>query len=514
MKPFRSILQTFEFAVSRVSRPDCSTTSHAPFSDFAASFGFRISVFWLLLGDLLFFAQPLPALNLLVYNNDDSGPGSLRQAINDNNASGANTIVFSNVVTGTITLTSGELLITRFVTILGPGAGNLSVDGNAASRVFRFSSSSNAVAAVVSGLTITNGAVSGSFPGNVGGGIWNDRSTLTLSNCIVTGNSGGNGPAGAIFNDHGNLTLSHCTLSSNSAAGYGGAIWNYGDNGSAFVSLNSTTVSDNTTTNTAGSFGGAILNDGSFGLAGLSASSSTFSGNSASQYGGAIYNNGSGSGNAQLNITGSTFSGNSAGSGGGIFHNGIGGSALLIIGNTLLKTGALGENIVNNGGVVSSFGYNLSSDNGGDVLTNATDQLNKEPLLGPLADNGGPTSTHALLPGSPAIDKGKNFGLTTDQRGEPRPFHFSSITNAPGGDGSDIGAFEVGRPLLSITRLTSGVVLSWPAYSGDFTLESVTTLNVSNDWSTVTNPPTVHGTNNVVTNSTSDPKKYYRLRMP
>ena len=64
------------------------------------------------------------------------------------------------------------------------------------------------------------------------------------------------------------------------------------------------------------------------------------------------------------------------------------------------------ENIFNNGGTVTSDGYNLSSDDGGGYLTGPGDQINTDPLLSPLQDNGGPTFTHALLPGSPAIDAG------------------------------------------------------------------------------------------------------------
>jgi hypothetical protein len=58
--------------------------------------------------------------------------------------------------------------------------------------------------------------------------------------------------------------------------------------------------------------------------------------------------------------------------------------------------------------------------------------------------NGGPTPTHALLSGSPAIDQGNSFGVHTDQRGHHRPYNYTAIPNAPGGDGSDIGAFEMG----------------------------------------------------------------------
>jgi hypothetical protein len=66
-----------------------------------------------------------------------------------------------------------------------------------------------------------------------------------------------------------------------------------------------------------------------------------------------------------------------------------------------------------------------------------------DPLLGPLQMNGGPTPTHALMVGSPAIDQGNCFGKHEDQRGHRRPERFSTLTHSPGGDGSDIGAFEL-----------------------------------------------------------------------
>jgi uncharacterized repeat protein (TIGR01451 family) len=121
------------------------------------------------------------------------------------------------------------------------------------------------------------------------------------------------------------------------------------------------------------------------------------------------------------------------------------------IGDTILKRGALGANIDNESGTVISAGYNLSSDDSSLFLNQATDQNNTDPLLGPLQDNGGLTETHALLPFSPAIDKGKRdaipaLALNTDQRALPRPDDDPAIANAAGGDGSDIGAFEVQPP--------------------------------------------------------------------
>src|SRR5262249_50874775 len=129
------------------------------------------------------------------------------------------------------------------------------------------------------------------------------------------------------------------------------------------------------------------------------------------------------------------------------------GNAPLTIGSTILNAGASGENISNNSGTVTSLGYNLSSDDAAGLLNQSTDQVGSlanplDPLLGPLQDNGGPTFTHALLTGSPAIDKGKNLTnplATTDQRGTGfvRTFDDPAIMNATGGDGTDIGAVEV-----------------------------------------------------------------------
>ena len=69
-------------------------------------------------------------------------------------------------------------------------------------------------------------------------------------------------------------------------------------------------------------------------------------------------------------------------------------------------------------------------------------KLSIDPLIAALQNNGGLTPTHALLPGSPAIDHGKNVGATTDQRGKPRTIDLQTTPNDPNGDGTDIGAFE------------------------------------------------------------------------
>ena len=81
-------------------------------------------------------------------------------------------------------------------------------------------------------------------------------------------------------------------------------------------------------------------------------------------------------------------------------------AALLEIANSILNAGDVGENIFNDGGTITSLGYNLSSDNGGGYLSGPGDQTNTDPILGPLQNNGGPTQTHRPYPQSPAIDAG------------------------------------------------------------------------------------------------------------
>src|SRR6266699_3875226 len=168
--------------------------------------------------------QIVHAATITVTSTADSGAGSLREALAS--ASDGDTIDFS--VTGTITLTSGELVVNNSLTISGSGAANLAVSGNAASRVFHISSGKTVT---ISGLTITNGLVSGTFPANAGAGIYNDHGNLTVSNCTVSGNSTSNGLGGGILNAGSNgiatLTINNSPLSGNSAF-QGGGITNDG----------------------------------------------------------------------------------------------------------------------------------------------------------------------------------------------------------------------------------------------------------------------------------------------
>ena len=406
----------------------------------------------LLIAAAALFGSALGA-DITVLNNADNGPGSLRQALLDVTVGGK--IDFAPALNGqTITLTTGQLVASKNLTVTGPGPDKLAVSGNHASRVFYIAGGTTVS---ISGLTMKDGTVTGFTHG---AGIYNDHATLDISNSTITGNSAGGAGAG-IYNNGTfsgsvtNLQINSSTVSNNSSTGYvGGGIYNDGYYGGASVQISNSTISGNSSPVAAG----GLANIGSFGSASLEISNSTISGNSAGGgNGGGIANSGDHPGSATLQISNSTISGNSATTGGGISNDASnGGSASLQIGNTILKAGATGGNISNNSATITSFGYNISSDAAGDDgggtgpsgFLNATgDMRNTDALLGPLQNNGGPTFTQALLDGSPAIDKGKDLGGTgQDQRGAPRLAIDPSIPFATGGDGSDIGAYEVQLP--------------------------------------------------------------------
>jgi hypothetical protein len=288
------------------------------------------------------------------------------------------------------------------------------------------------VGATISGLAIRNG----STPSATNGGAIFNGGTLTITACTIADNlsSGGAFGGGAIYNNGGSpgatLTITNSTISGNSTLGGigGGGILD----GGGRVTITNSTISGNSSGNTSGG--------GIYTLGAMTITNSTVSGNSAgNSTGGGIYTFGT------LTLTNSTVSGNSAGLGGGIHGRSSG--TLFIPANTIIatNTAAVGPDV---SGAVNSQGYNLIGNTNGATINGFTtgNQLNVDPLLGPLQDNGGPTKTQALLSGSTAIDKGNSFGSTTDQRGFTRPVDNPAIPNATGGDGSDIGAFEVQLP--------------------------------------------------------------------
>jgi predicted outer membrane repeat protein len=455
---------------------------------------------------------------------------------------------FAPGVTGAINLASALPTLSTNITINGPGASLLTVRRNSGGNYRIFTVASGATVSI-SGMTIANGD-----PGVVedGGGI-STVGVLSVSGCVFANNTcGSNG--GAI--DHpggGTLSITGCTFASNTATnGFGGAIDNDGGD---------LVVSNSTFSNNAAKGGGAIdADDGTLRL-----TRCTFVNNRAvgpadvSDAGGALWVS------VPATITNCTFSGNSAvGSGGGIQvgyrgaptnftvvlvsvtitantadsdANDIG-----IVGGIRRDSGTLRmQNSISAGNIngqfnlgapdffnsslagsggFASLGYNLvgkTNDSNwtastGDKLGSIASPINA--MLGPLQDNGGPTWTHALLAGSPAIDQGKSFGVTTDQRGRTRPSDIASIANPSGGDGSDIGAFElIPAPLLIIARSLNNVVLSWSTNDTGFTLESTPVLlSTSNTWTNVPGPFGIVGSQYAVTNDTANSHKFYRLR--
>ena len=272
-------------------------------------------------------------------------------------------------------------------------------------------------------LTIINSIISHNYAYLSGGGIFTaGPATITLS--TISGNSAANFVGGGISNS-GMLTITDSTVSSNETAGFGGGINNGGT-----LTILSSTVSDNTASGSApfAHVGGAISSSGS-----LVVSNSTISRNFALDDAGGISNGGT------LTIGNSTFSDNwiQNGNGGGITTGGT--NATLEIGDTILEAGTSGGNISTSGtGTITSHGYNLSSDNAGGFLNAIGDQINTDPMLGPLQNNGGPTFTHNLLTGSPAIDAGDpNFTPPPlyDQRG----LGYTRVFNGR----IDIGSLEV-----------------------------------------------------------------------
>jgi predicted outer membrane repeat protein len=283
-------------------------------------------------------------------------------------------------------------------------------------------------------ITVTSSTVNGNTAtANNGGGIEMAHGTLTVLNSQINSNSAGDsGGALDSFDGVVTVTMTNTTVSGNSAVQSGGGI--YFSVGTSTLTLNRTTLSGNTAGN-----GGALRSD--FGTATIS--NSTFSGNSAS-YGGAIYNGE----NNTATLTNVTISANLASQlGGGIYGP-------QDVSNTvnLLNTIVADQNTNTDcdGLGFHSLGNNLDSGDNCN-LDQPSDRPQTDVFLGPLADNGGPTKTHALLANSNAIDGGNDSVCADDpingidQRGEERP----------SGAHCDIGAFEFDSPTPTPTSSPS-----------------------------------------------------------
>jgi hypothetical protein len=390
----------------------------------------------------------------MVTNLNDSGAGSLRQAIAS--AVSGDTIIFAAGLTGAITLTSGELGISKNLTITGPGAKTLSVRRSLAAGTpfFRIFSVGAGQSVSISGLTIADGDLNTSSFTSRGGGIYT-AGVLTLSNCVVSNNKVGSLGGGIAIEGTGKLDMTNCTVSGNRAeTGGGGGIYNNSGltTGPALIVRNST-ISDNYGGNTGGGIASSSIS--------AQVTNSTISGNTAARRGGGIFND------AYLDISYSTVTDNEARNdpsvtcgGGGIANSnpnpdGVKIGNTIVAGNRSLSGRGpdmlTADGLGNATGSITSLDYNLIGNTGGFTVIGTTSHniTNVDPRLAPLSDNGGATPTHAPLTGSFAIDRGNNaVAPATDQRGSARPFD----GDANGSAVVDIGAFELRRHVVVNTN--------------------------------------------------------------
>ena len=357
----------------------------------------------------------------IVTHLGDSGVGSLRQAISDVSLLQSDNIRFAPGLAGTITLSSGGLDISKSLSISGPGAKLVTVSGNDDCRVFIVSGA----AVSISGLRIANGLE------RSGAGIYHVSGSLTVRDCEITGNRatryfGG----GGIRNEAGNLFIINCILDANRNQSSDDALGGGLHSTSGLVSIVNSTISGNE-------------------ASGLYPSSSCTGGGIAISGG-------------DLELISCTICSNTAagqnGRGGGVAARG---ASPVSCANTIIagNAGVYGADV---SGEFRSGGNNLilnpQESTGFDP---PSDQFNVDPLLGALGDYGGPTRTHALRAGSPAIDHGSAWDLTTDQRGFPRTISDPDVSPGESSDGTDTGAFE-SDPRLAIPiiqRLGDDIIL-------------------------------------------------------
>ncbi len=282
-------------------------------------------------------------------------------------------------------------------------------------------------------LTISNSVFSGNHAAAAGGGIYNSN-TMFIASTVFSGNTSG-GVGGGIHNDYSPSTISDTTLLGNTATYFGGGISNFGE-----LSVNNSTISGNGSI-----YGGGIFNGNYDNYSKLTVINSTISGNNAFDLGGGIcngiYYNADYYGT--ITVTNSTLSNNNANNGGGIYN--FPDLGLTTLYNSIVTYSTNGDNCA--GYSITDAGYNIEDTNtcGFDPANGS--KPNTDPKLGLLRNNGGPTTTHALLFGSPAIDAGDDANCpATDQRGVIRPIDGDEDGEAV----CDIGAFEAVPPANEI----------------------------------------------------------------
>ncbi|MCB8921323.1 MAG: hypothetical protein H6662_07045 [Ardenticatenaceae bacterium] len=496
------------------------------YKSFWASFGAVLLVSGGLLGVIsLWFsggAAPLQAApNTIWYVDAGSGDDDNNDCLSPGTACATiETAVAKASADDTIQIAAGTYLehdITIYqLTLLGAGAGSTIIDANYAGRAFQFSGSST-----LSGVTIQHGQVvtDSSIIFDTSGGAILASGSLTIEDSVlINNNAQGNG--GAIFNN-GDLIINNTQILSNTTEANGGGIYNYTSGGITMthslvaenvaeftygggiyatqpIYLHNVTVRDNS----AGSFGGGLVTDDQATLDGVtlqgneaasgaaffaysgeaSFTNVTVSGNTASNNYGGLYISGP---STVLTLQNSTIANNGRTGSAGTGFNGlfIGNNATVSIVNAILA----GNDDLNCGGTAgnwTSLGYNLADDSSC-AFTQTGDEQGIDPLLQPLGDYGGETLTHALLPGSPAIDSGTNAACpATDQRGVARPYDGDN----DGTPTCDKGAYEAQH------QLTIADVMILEGNGGTTTAVFTVTLAPTNTQTVTVDYATIAGT--------------------
>lgn len=376
---------------------------------------------------------------------------SLREAIAfANSLPGADTVTFESSLAGeTISLTQGQLTVSDSVSVAGLGADQLTISGNDNSRIFLFGSD-DAATYTIADVTLTDGEVARGMEPNpeVGGAIQllDDNDTLIIERSVI----------------------------SSSAANGGGAIFIGGDGAEL-------QIADSAFINNAANFSGSAILTG--GDVTATIVNSTVSGNASLNGSGALFLQTLGTESAEMILRNVTVADST---GHGLQTSAAGTStATFTVGNSILADNT-GSNFFPNGSgssVASSIGGNVFDD-AFFAAAIAGDQANEDPLLGPLADNGGPTLTHSLSPGSLAIDNGNN-SIADDLEGVLLEFDQRGIGfNRIAGLRVDAGAFEAPvavatAPVITTIVRDEGGVLARPDLISTFAVTFDQDVNVA-----------------------------------
>jgi len=395
--------------------------------------------------------------------NDGLAPGTFITSIVLNNNDSDNVRVFESFASAQSVVTLSGLTITGGNASFADGGGILSnggslviedslVAGNVAGDTGG-GIHANTGSVIITGSSIDNNRSESLSSFGGGGGVGSSAADVTLFNSSVTENfAESNG--GGVHSENGNLAFINSTISDNRSDNSGGGISSI--NGD--IAVTRSTVSTNSAGFNAG--GGGIIN----GSGVVTVSNSTISGNVSGRDGSGIQTF-----EGALTITDSTITRNRTNNFGGAgvwadygfgftqpsltVRNSIIADNLGSFGNSDLELTPSATVDITSSLIGSNFNTSLvaaplgSPDANGNFIGTISDPIN--PLLDDLADNGGPTATHALLEGSPAIDAGISFS-TTDQRGETRPLVQPSLANSLTSNGSDIGAFEFQSLILTV----------------------------------------------------------------